>query len=233
MVLVHGSGDSARCWDSAIERLGWEPERVFALDLPGHGARVAEPPPAPDVASYAAAVRQAVERRGLQRVALVGHSLGGIISLRLALDAPDLVERIALVGSSARMRVLPALLEGARADPRATQRRLVELGHAPGHEAMAEAYVDTLLPCAPDALFRDLAACNSVEMMGELPQVAQPALVIIGAEDRLTPPKYAEYLAERLPRATLVIVPDAGHYLMDEAPDALAQALRRWAEPEE
>jgi pimeloyl-ACP methyl ester carboxylesterase len=230
VVLVHGSGDSARCWGGVVERLGWGPDRLVALDLPGHGARANEAPPAPEIAAYAAAVRQEIVRLGLPRVALVGHSLGSIITLTLALDTPDLVERIALLGTGARLRVLPALLEGAHADPQATQLRLSELGHAPGHEAMAAAYTATLAPTARDAFYHDLAACNSFDLMGDVQRVTQPALVMAGAEDRLTPPKYAEYLAQHLPHATLIVVPDAGHYLMDEAPDAVAQALRRWAE---
>jgi pimeloyl-ACP methyl ester carboxylesterase len=200
-----------------------------ALDLPGHGKRVEEPLPDPaTVAEYAAAVRRDVGGHGLAGVTLVGHSLGSAIVLRLALDAPELVERIVLIGAGARLRVLPALLELAREQPETAWRQLVALGYAPGHGAMAEAYLDTSTPLAAGALYRDLAACDGFDVMAVLGAVRQPALVIVGAEDRLTPPKYAAYLAEHLPQATLVTIPDAGHSVMDEAPERVAAALREW-----
>ncbi|HEX6819955.1 MAG TPA: alpha/beta hydrolase, partial [Ktedonobacterales bacterium] len=64
--------------------------------------------------------------------------------------------------------------------------------------------------------------------MDELAHVTQPALIITGEQDRLTPPKYGEFLRERLPNATAVVVPEAGHYVMDEAPDAVAAAISSW-----
>lgn len=229
LVFIHGSGDSARRWDRLIQHLGEPARRAVALDLPGHGGRVGEPLPDPaTVAEYAAVVRRDIEGRGLAGVILVGHSLGSAIALRLALDAAELVERVALIGAGARLRVLPALLELARAQPEVAWRQVVELGHAPGYEALAEADASGASPAVPGALYRDLTACDTFDVMAELGGVRQPALVIVGAEDQMTPPKYAAYLVEHLPRATLVTIPNVGHYVMDEAPVAAAASLREW-----
>lgn len=229
LVFIHGSGDSARCWSELIPLVRWAPERVVALDLPGHGARADEPLPAqPTISAYAGLVRATLDARGIRRAIVVGHSLGGAIALRLALDAPDLVEGFALVGSGARLRVLPALLEAARTDPTGTGHQLVRLGYAPNHQEMADAYFASMPPVARDALAQDLTACDAFDVMAELDGVTQRALVIVGSEDRLTPPKYAQYSAEHLPRATLVVVPEAGHYVQREAPDAVAAALNEW-----
>jgi pimeloyl-ACP methyl ester carboxylesterase len=229
LVFIHGSGDSVRSWDEVIHHLGVLARRAVALDLPGHGERVGEPLPDPaTVAEYAARVRQDIEGRGLTSVILVGHSLGSAIALRLALDAAELVERVALIGAGARLRVLPALLELARAQPEVAWRQVVEIGHAPGHVAGAGAYARGAPLGASGALYCDLYACDTFDVMAELGEVRQPALVIVGAEDRLTPPKYAAYLAEHLPHATLVTLPDAGHYVLDEAPEAVAASLREW-----
>jgi pimeloyl-ACP methyl ester carboxylesterase len=231
LVLIHGSGDSGRCWGEVVRHLGALGRRAVALDLPGHGARVGEPPPDPaTVAEYAQAVRREIEARGDggTGVALVGHSLGSAIALRLALDAPELVERLALVGAGARLRVLPAMLELARTQPDEAWRQVVALGHAPGHEQMAAAYAEAAAPTAPGALYRDLVACDGFDVMGELDSVRQPTLVLVGAEDRLTPPKYAAYLVEHLPHATGVTLPGAGHFLMHEAPEEMARSLCEW-----
>lgn len=225
IVFVHGSGDSARTWDAVIERL---PEcTCVALDLPGHGALIERPgPPEMSVADYADYVRAELARRELSGVCVVGHSLGGAIALRLAVDHPSVVHRLALVGSGARLRVLPALLEEARTSPATIMRTLMPLGFAPGNEALAAAYERALAPAAAGMAYRDLAACDRFDMMGDVGRVAQPTLLVVGEHDRLTPPKYAAFLRDRLEHAMLVTVPGAGHYVQIEAPDAVAGALR-------
>jgi pimeloyl-ACP methyl ester carboxylesterase len=227
LVFVHGSGDNASCWAPIIERLPMY--SCLALDLPGHGKLVDRPgPSAMSVADYADFVRHELTRRNLADVCLVGHSLGSAIALTMALEWPALVGRIVLIGAGARLRVLPNLLAEARTKPEQTQRALVTLGHAPGHEQVAERGFAALAPTAPGMLYRDLAACDAFDMMDDLGRIAQSALIVVGAEDRLTPPKYARFLCQRLANATLVSIPDAGHYVMAEAPDALAGAIRTW-----
>ena len=227
LVFVHGSGDDAHVWDALIARL--PEETALALDLPGHGARADQPDPAQmSVAEYAAAVREELERHDTREVCLIGHSLGSAIALRLAADAPALVRRLVLVGAGARLRVSPALLEGAQRDQAATALRLTELAMTDEHQALAQEYAATRAPLAPGILHRDLAACDAFDMMGELDQVRQPTLLLTGEHDRLTPVKYATYLAEHLPNARREVIPGAGHYVMLEAPDAMAAALRGW-----
>ena len=227
LVFVHGSGDSSQRWERVIARL--QGFQCVALDLPGHGSLIGRPGPNDmSVADYTDAVRRELARRELTHVCLVGHSLGSAITLTMALTWPALVGRIVLIGAGARLRVIPNLLAGARTDPDATMRALVELGHAPGHERQAEQGIAALQPVASGMLYRDLAACDGFDVMNDLGRVSQPALIITGAHDRLTPPKYAEFLSQRLPNAKLVAIPDAGHYVMDEAPDAVAAAITAW-----
>jgi pimeloyl-ACP methyl ester carboxylesterase len=227
LVFLHGSGDSARAWDRVTPLLS--DFSCIALDLPGHGAQVARPGPAQmSVADYADAVRTTLARDGLAGVCLVGHSLGGAVALRLALEHPALVRRLVLVGTGARLRVLPALLDAAKQAPADAAERLVMTAFAPGNEREAYAYAARLAPTAQGVLYRDLAACDAFDMMAELGRIAQPTLILVGAEDRMTPPKYARFLAEHLEQATLVTVPDVGHYLPAEAPAAVAEAIRQW-----
>jgi pimeloyl-ACP methyl ester carboxylesterase len=227
IVFIHGSGDSAREWDAVIARL---PQfQTVALDLPGHGSQLDRPGPAVmSVADYADTVRAALMRRELNHVCLVGHSLGGAIALQVALDHPSLVSRLVLAGTGARLRVLPAVLEAARAATGEAARELATYGFAPGHEAVARTYAASLAPSAPGMLYRDLAACDAFDVMADLGRIAQPALVLVGEADRLTPPKYAQYLCDHLDNATLVTVSGAGHYLPAEAPDAVAGAIVSW-----
>jgi len=227
IVFLHGSGDSAQVWDAVIACL---PQyTALALDLPGHGALLDRPGPAMmSVEDYARAVRAELTRRTLSHVCLVGHSLGSAIALRMAVDYPALVSRLVLVGAGARLRVLPVLLEKARTDPQDAKAELVELGFAPGHQQEAREFNKHVAPIATGTLHRDLAACDDFDMMGELGHIAQPTLVLTGEEDRLTPPKYARFLTERLDNARLVLLPGVGHYAQIEAPAAIADAIRAW-----
>ncbi len=227
LVFVHGSGDSGAVWAPLITLL---PDvHAVALDLPGHGALVDQPGPAEmSVADYAAFVRAALEKLGAERPTLVGHSLGGAVALRLTLDAPELVGRIALVGSGARLRVAPAFLEAARmADPTGVP-AITQMAFAEGHAAEARRYHTQRAGAAPGILYRDLAACNHFDVMGEVGRITQPTLLIVGEGDRMTPPKYSEYLATQIPNATLAIIPNAGHYAQIEQPQRVADALRAW-----
>lgn len=225
LVWLHGSGDSAQIWQSVIACL---PEfESVALDLPGHGTLRERPgPERMGVVDYADAVRGELTRRGLRHVCLIGHSLGSAIALQLALDHPALVQRAVLVGAGARLRVLPALLTAARESPAEAQAQLDALAFAPGHEALRELLGRERAPLAAGMLHRDLAACDAFDLMSDLGRVAQPTLLITGAEDKLTPPKYATFLRDHLEQAEEVQVPGAGHYVMLEAPERVAEAIR-------
>ncbi|HUY78454.1 MAG TPA: alpha/beta hydrolase [Ktedonobacterales bacterium] len=231
LVFIHGSGDSASLWDATIAALPGV--TTAALDLPGHGALIVEPgPERMSVGDYATLARMAMERLDLSGLCVVGHSLGAAIALRLAADAPALVRRLVIVGGGARLRVLPALLAETQTAPDVAAQRLVGLGFAPEHEAQAGAYLATRQPTAPGILHRDLVACDAFDITTELAKITQPTLVVVGAEDRLTPPKYATFLAERMPHAQAVVIPGAGHYVPIEAPDTLASVIHHWlAEP--
>lgn len=227
LVFIHGSGDSAAVWGPLIALL---PEvGSVALDLPGHGALVDAPgAPTMSVADYAAFVHGEIERRGLSQVTLMGHSLGGAIALQLALASPALVSRLGLIGSGARLRVAPAFLDAAReADPQGAS-VITRMSFAEEHTAEADAYHASRAPTAPGILYRDLAACNQFDVMGELGRITQPTLVAVGEGDRMTPPKFAEFLAAQVRGSTIVIIPDAGHYVQIEQPQRLADAIRAW-----
>jgi pimeloyl-ACP methyl ester carboxylesterase len=227
LVFVHGSGDSAKSWALVIAGLPAVP--CVALDLPGHGGLIEHPgPDAMSVRDYAAFVRAEIARRGLIGARVVGHSLGGAIALQLALDAPDVVDGIALVGTGARLRVLPDLLAAAQTDQALAQPQLTGFGFAPGHEEARDRFLREKEPVAPGTLHRDLAACDAFDCRDQLERIACPALIVVGNEDRLTPPKYAAYLYDHLSQATLVEIAGSGHYLQQETPEELADALRDW-----
>src|SRR6266849_150426 len=116
VVLIHGAGDSGAVWDHQVAALGAE-HRLVALDLPGHGARMAEQAHA-DHAANAREVARAVERASMERAVVVGHSMGGAVALTYALGegggSPAQLRALVLVATGARLRMHPTFLEAAR-----------------------------------------------------------------------------------------------------------------------
>ena len=234
VVFIHGSGDSAAAWQRQLAFLG--EERALALDLPGHGARVADGGrDEMNVRDYALDARAQMQAAGLVRPIVAGHSLGGAIALQLALDWPEEFAGLILIGTGARLRVLPALLEAAQRDQagtiqqvRALARRTDEPDRPLGTLRSDSAPAATLSLLASGVFYRDLAACNVFDVMAELGRITVPVLVICGEEDAMTPPKYAEYLRAHLPHATLRMIAGAGHMVMRDQPAALNEAIGAW-----
>jgi pimeloyl-ACP methyl ester carboxylesterase len=231
IVFVHGSGESAACWQKQIAFLG--EKRALAVDLPGHGTRVYDVGPREmSVRDYALDVRAQMQTAGLVRPIVAGHSLGSAVALQLALEWADELSGIILIGAGARLRVLPALLEAAQRDQIGAIQQIRGFARrSAGPQTQPEPpMMEPLPPLAEGVFYRDLAACNVFDVMAELPRITLPALIICGEEDGLTPPKYAEYLRAHLPHATLRIIPDAGHHVMRDQPEALNRAISEWLE---
>lgn len=227
LICIHGAGGTHRHWGNQLRDLS-DIARVYALDLPGHGrsgeAASTEPP---SVAGYSAALLDFMDACGLDQTVLVGHSMGGAIALWTALDAPERVLGLGLVGTGARLRVAPAILDGFDNDLAATIRLIVDYAYAPATPAallqQAEAdYADA----NPVAFRSDFSACDSFDIRTRLVEIRCPTTIICGSADRMTPPKYSEALRDGIPGSTLTLVPNAGHMAMIEQPDAVSQALR-------
>ena len=229
LVFIHGSGDSADIWRLQSADLSKD-YPVYTIDLPGHGER-------PDTFSDTVAVQEYAEAAyaiiqdelRLERAIIGGHSLGGAVALAMALAHGPELSGLILVGTGARLRVLPAVLEATLIRPYEAQRELTAL-------AIAEANRAAVLPGirrdqkepAPGILHRDLAACDRFDCMARLTEIHLPSLIICGDDDRLTPVKYSQYLHAHLTGSTLHIIPNAGHYVIREQPAAVNQAIRDW-----
>lgn len=227
VVFIHGSGDSARIWRLQTEYLG--PERAVAIDLPGHGQRADTLPAEVSVEDYADVAYEIVTQElGLERPVIAGHSLGGAVALMMGLKYGASLAGLVLIGTGARLRVHPDLLEGARRTPQEAKLQLSALAVAPAHTALPQNLVQEQGTAAPTILYRDLAACNAFDVMARLQEITLPTLIVCGVDDRLTPVKYSQYLHQHIAHSTLHIIPDAGHYVMREQPQAVNEALVAW-----
>ena len=228
LVFIHGSGDSGRIWRLQVEHFG--PQQAYAIDLPGHGQRPDMFPVEVSVQDYTHVAYEIVTSElQLERPIIAGHSLGGAVALMMALEYGSQLGGLILIGTGARLRVNPALLEDARQAPQQAQQQLSKLAVSEMNAAtIPQAVMQEQTVPGPTILYRDLAACNVFDVMARLYEIHLPTLIIGGTDDRLTPPKYSEYLHKQIAGSTLRMIPNAGHYVMREQPEAVNQAIEEW-----
>ncbi len=224
VVFVHGAGGSSRHWGLQVRDVG-RVARCVALDLPGHGRSGGSG--CSTIPDYSALLVAFLDAIGWSSATVVGHSMGGAIAQWTALHYPSRVERLGLVGTGAKLRVHPDILNGLLApDPTPTFYLIARWAYRTNvSDEEVERSVAELRATPASVTYGDFLACDRFDVRSQLGRIHQPTLVLTGQEDRLTPPRYAEYLAERIPGAVLRLVPHAGHFVMLEQPDAVTEAL--------
>ncbi len=226
LVFVHGAGDSHLLWNGQLAAFA-DVTRAIALDLPGHGR--SHGAGRATILDYALTVRAFLDALKIDRAILVGNSMGGAIAQSLAVEFPARVVGLALVGTGAKLRVAPQFLQGLATDFETTARVLVENYFAPNASPHLRAKsLEQLVRTGSIVAFGDFAACDTFDLRERIPTISAPTLVLCGAQDKMTPPRASEYLAQHIPRAQLVILPDAGHLPMLEQPRAFDAALCAW-----
>lgn len=234
VIFLHGAAMDHTVWQLQTRYFAYHGYAVLALDLPGHGR--SEGPPVTGIAEMAAWVGRVMTTAGLAGAALVGHSMGALVALATAAAEPERVTALALLGVATTMPVHPDLLAAATAnDHRAfeliTSWAFGRRAHLGGHSTpglwMTGGGVRLLERSAPGVLANDLAACADFGDATEMAAAVRcPTLLLLGARDLMTPPKGAAALAKAIPGARMVVLPDSGHMMMIEQPDATLDALR-------
>lgn len=222
LLFLHGAGGTHRHWGKQTQGIG-DANRA-ALDLPGHGHSKGKG--RQTIEEYADLVAEFVVALDLESPTVVGHSMGGAIALDLALRYGDRLGDLVLVGTGARLRVMPSLLQGLRGEYESTVDLLCGYAYGPlASEEMVRSGREEMMAIGPEVLLGDLLACDRFDVMGCLSEVRLPTLVICGEEDQLTPLKYSQFLADHIPGARLVTIPEAGHMVMLEKPQETTDAI--------
>jgi pimeloyl-ACP methyl ester carboxylesterase len=229
VVLLHGAGFTHLAWPPEVRRLPGQ--RLFALDLPGHGKSGGAGQQS--VAAYADLVLAWCAAAGFQRAVFVGHDLGGAVALHLALHAPEQVVGLGLVSSGARLRVAPEILEHASSPTtfyKAVEALIGQSFASGADPRLVEQTLREMAATRPSVLSGDLQACEAFDVLEQIAAIRAPTLVVCGADDRLTPLRQAQYLAGAIPAARLAVIPQAGHLAPLEHPLLVAEALRSFLE---
>lgn len=220
LVLTHGWGATAHMWEPQVDALAHR-ARVVTWDLRGHGRS-----PSPDDASAYSldiALADLGELVGDGPVVLGGHSLGGQLSLAFALRHPDRVSGLALLSTGPGYRDDAAREEwngGIEGRARALEKRGMEA--LPADDDM-HGGLHTSAQSLAHAI-RGFVKQHDASIMDGVAAIGVPTLVLVGAKDRGFL-NAADYFERKIPNATKVVVPDAGHGVNRHQPAAVNQAL--------
>ncbi len=239
VLLLHGIGGGRGAWGDSGSATGAAlaaaGHLTLAVDFPGYGLSPALEPF--DLAGLARSVVALIDQLGAGPAVLVGHSMGGMVAQEVAALAPGRLCGLVLASNSpafgrpggdwqqgflqSRFAPLDAGLGMA-----GLAAQLVPAMVAPGTAAPVLDAAQAMMAAVPEATYRcAVTALVAFDRRLNLPQIAVPTLVITGAHDRTAAPEVSRRMAERIPGATCIIVPGAGHLLNLEQPQAFNAAL--------
>ena len=219
LVLVHGSGHTHESFAAQAEALACD-----AVSLPGHP----EGDALGSVGDCAAWLAKYLRWKGADQAIVGGNSLGGAIAIEFALRYPELTAGLVLIGTGARLKVAPAIFEMIDARWPACIDDLVAFSLSPSADASLRDRAKRWHEVVGNrSTRRDYQNCDEWEAMDRVASIKAKTLVIVGAEDRMTPPKYAAFLNEKIDGSELAVIDGAGHLAHAERPDAVNARIRQ------
>ncbi len=234
LVLLHAFPLDAQMYRGVSEAMTAE---VLTPDLPGFGG-TARPHDEPSVDVYADAVASELDRVGVGQVVLGGTSMGGYAAMAFCRRHADRVAGLALIDTKASAdtaegaevrRTMASIMERDQSTDPLVEMVLPKLLGATTvatRPEVAEQVLGWVRDAPPaSAAWAQRAMADRPDSMETLRAMEVPALVIVGAEDVLSPPSDAEAMAAALPDAGLVVIDAVGHLTPVEAPTAVAEAL--------
>ncbi len=237
VIFIHGVLNDHSVWILQTRYLAHHGWNVLAVDLPGHCRSAGVP--ATSVEDAADFVIALMDAAGLQRTALVGHSLGSLIALEAAARAPERISQLVLVGTAFPMKVAPALLELSQSQPMKALGMVNVFSRATLAPPPSALGPGTWVYGASMAIGRRVLASNAQVNLfytgfkacdtythGEaaMAQVTCPVLFVLGSADQMTPAKAAQGLIQRARNPEVRMLP-GGHHQMTETPEPMLAAL--------
>lgn len=222
LLLIHGAAGTHLDWPIGLRKLN-----SVVPDLPGHGKSQGQGHQ--HVGEYAADMIALLNALDIPQAVIVGHSMGGAITLTLALDYPDRVAGLVLIGTGAHLPVNSLILDRVRdsqAEVGGLFKKWFWAKDVP--DEIRQRGFELFMKTNPQVAYGDYVACSGFDVRDRLGEIRQRTLVIGGTADKMTPLSYAEFLAANIPNAQLVTVEGGGHMMAIEQPGVVVEAVRTW-----
>ena len=231
LVLGSSLGTTQDLWDRQLPQFAGR-FRVVTYDHPGHGSS-----PLPErpwtVESFARGVVALLDDLRLERVSFCGVSLGGMVGMALALEAPERIERLVLSCTSAYLgpptpwfeRASVVRTEGVEAVAETVVGRWFTPALAQDDPATVARFRASLAATPPEGYARGCEAVGVWDARDRIAAIEVPTLVVAGADDPATPVEHAQLIAERVPGARLLVLEHAAHLANVEQHEAFTHAV--------
>lgn len=242
VLLLHGWISSSQLWEGVMPALG--PHfRCWAPDLPGCGDSPLPPKATPTLDDYRGAVQNFCRSLAIRPYAVIGHSLGALIALSLAIETPHPMQRLVLLSPPVSGRIglhMDLLLRTPPGEwlfrhTRHAWPLLTRLGmptvFAPNPHHLTDKMraswrkVEDAQRAAWGGTVGGALAVVHTDYRARLNTIQQPTLVVVGLRDLTIPPQDGMQAARRIPNARLLKLPDVAHQVTDEAPAEVNRAL--------
>ena len=238
VVLLAGSlGSTLEMWEPQVAALTSR-FRVIRYDARGHGRSPVPPGPysIDDLVDDAVAL---LDRLGVDRAHVVGLSLGAMTAMRLAAREPARVGRLALLCTSARFpsaspwaeRAAAVRAEGAPAVADAVVERWFTARLRDADPALVQRHRDMIAATPAEGYASCCGAIERMDLLADLPRITAPTLTVAGADDPATPPEHLSTIADGIPGARLLVLPQAAHLANVEQAAAVNAALLAHLDP--
>lgn len=235
-VLSHALGCNRTMWDGLASHLA-QHARVVRYDQRGHGG--SEAPAGPySMADLADDAARLIEELALGPVVWIGLSMGGMIGQELALRHPGRLRGLVLANTTSgypaeaqagwAQRIAAIAQGGLESIVDGALQRWFHAGFHADQPQMVAHWRAQVLRCDPAGYIACCQAIAGIDTTARLPGIALPTLVIAGALDQGTPPAMARTIAQGIPDARLVVLPEASHLSVLEQPLAFRDALDDW-----
>lgn len=232
LVLIHGLGSSTQAWETIVPLLSRH-YQVLTWDVRGHG-QSDKPAGSYSADLFASDLANLLRTLGIGSAFVLGHSMGGVISLRFALDFPDLCAALIVSSSSAEVNpeatrrweeltaiILEKGMEAVASDPT----RMFSKGFVERNPAVAQETARKNLTNDPGCYARAALAISKYNYNEELGRIGCPTLIIVGDQDVTTPPGGSVRMSRLIPGSKLIIFKDCGHLSYVEQPEVFSQAV--------
>jgi 3-oxoadipate enol-lactonase len=234
IVFTGSLGTDLTMWRPQSDRLGAR-FRMLRYDVRGHG-RSAVPPGPYSIADLGSDLVALLDRLGIERAALCGLSIGGMISMWVAARHPERVERLVLCCTSALLgpasawheRVAAVRAGGIESIADAVLARWFTPAFASEHPEVIQRMRAQLIATPAEGYIGCCEAIAAMDLTGDLPSIAAPTLVLAGEQDQATPPEHGRRIADLIPGARFQTLSPAAHIATVERPDVTTATILRF-----
>ncbi|OLS27111.1 MAG: 2-hydroxy-6-oxononadienedioate/2-hydroxy-6-oxononatrienedioate hydrolase [Candidatus Heimdallarchaeota archaeon LC_3] len=228
LVFIHGAGGDKTQWEFQKNYFSSQDFGVIVLSLPGHGdsSRVKTI----NINGYVQFLYDFLQPLRINKIILVGHSMGGAIIQQFMLEHNDLnVEKLVLIGTGAKLGVAPYVFEMIENDFENAMKLMGDFVFTENTpKQLKKDNEEVLVRNGKKVIIEDFNTCQEFDIRSELKEITKPTLIICGVEDKLTPSKFSSFLHENIPYSEIFIIPDSSHFVMQEKSDKVNELIQNW-----